>query len=112
MAYSGRERRQRQEVLTQNSEYHLRGDTCVAVRCPRTGRLKTEHQAVGSHVLGQVEFAADGSWALQVGRRPEAGTRLFFSSQLVTSLVMFVTRAGEYTLTEVSPTSRRAPKPA
>lgn len=92
MAYLGHERRRQQVIITTNTEYHMDGRVCVAVRDNRTGQMHRTHQAIGSAMLGQVLFQPDGSWHLNVGAAVGVGQRLFFASQLVTTPVRAVTR--------------------
>src|SRR5438128_1564492 len=94
MTYLGQERRRRQVVITSNTEYHLEGHVCVAVRDNRTGQLRRQHEALGCEMVGQVQVQSDGSWQLHVGGTIGVGQRLFFSSHLVTSPVRAVSRPG------------------
>ena len=96
MSYTGRERRTRQIIITENTEYHLKGCTCVAVRDYHTGQLQKNHQALGKEVVGHVRFDKDGSWQLCVGHHVGVGQRVFFTSQLLTSPVRAVRRSSAH----------------
>lgn len=67
-------------MITDNSEYHVRDDTCVAVR-QRDGDWNKDHNAVGKPLLGVLNEY--GAWLT----RPEAGSRLYFAGDLLTSRV-------------------------
>ncbi len=61
MSYEGTERRQHRLVVTRNTEYHLKGDVCVAVRDRGTKRWCEGHLAVARRVEGGVRFYDNGA---------------------------------------------------
>ena len=52
MAAEGQVDVRRQILVTQNTEYLLRGNTCIAVRDHQTGERDRTHVAIGSQLLG------------------------------------------------------------
>jgi hypothetical protein len=79
--YLGPERRRHVVFHTQNTEYHCRGELCVAVRDPHTGEFIDGHPAIGRRLSGAIRFAPNGEVAKFVlpGEPPDLGDRLFFS---------------------------------
>lgn len=79
--FSGPERRHHLVFRTQNTEYHLRDRTCVAVRNPRTGEFIDHHPALGRKLSGAIRFAPTGEVSKFVlpGEAPDVGDVLFFS---------------------------------
>ena len=61
MQYEGTERRQHRLVVTRNTEYHLKGDVCVAVRDRTSKRWSEGHLAVSKRVEGGVRFYDNGA---------------------------------------------------
>jgi hypothetical protein len=61
MNYEGSERRQHRLILTRNTEYHLKGEICVAVRDRSTKRWAEGHLAVSKRVEGGVRFYDNGA---------------------------------------------------
>lgn len=92
-SYSGQERRQHRVYVTRNTEYHLRGATCVAVRDRKTGRFLQSHLAVQRTLSGGVKYQANGT-AIPSGE-PAVGEALYFANEgreLVTSLCSSIER--------------------
>lgn len=81
-AFSGQERRRHVLFRTRNTEYHLRGDRCVAVYDPKTGKFIEDHPAIGRKYCGALRFDSSGgiSTFVQPGEQPEVGDVLFFSA--------------------------------
>lgn len=69
--------------VTANTEYHLQGDRCVAVR--RDGHLIEDHQALGATLIGCIGVRATGGYYATRGTEPQEGDRLCFSGDLLTS---------------------------
>ena len=93
-AYSGQERRQHRVYVTRNTEYHLRGETCVAVRDRKTGRFLASHLAMQRTLSGGVRYFANGS-AVPSFEPPQIGEALYFGEggrELVTSLCSSIER--------------------
>ncbi len=56
-SYPGPERRVHRMYVTRNTEYHFRGEVCVAVRDRKTGRWLDSHLAVNRRLTGGVRFS-------------------------------------------------------
>ena len=94
MAYVGNERRVHKIFVTRNTEYHVRKDTCVAVRDRRTGEWMRAHLALRSRVSGALRFTPAGGIQPNLGS-PRVGDSLFFQAtgrDLVTSTIISVER--------------------
>lgn len=92
--YVGPERRLHRVLVTKNTEYHLRGDLCVAVKDRNSAVWLEGHLAVGHELKGGVRVSAQGS-AGPGGDQPALGDALYFSDgrrQLVTSVLCAVER--------------------
>jgi hypothetical protein len=88
------ERRIHKVFVTRNTEYHVRRDTCVAVRDRRSGEWLRAHLAKGHVVHGSLRFHPTGGIQPRVDG-PEIGDSLFFHADgrdLVTSAVLSVER--------------------
>ncbi len=68
---------------TANTEYHLRGALCVAIRDRRTGEWLTEHDALGAEVTCMLARVG-GQWRRHV-LSPRTGSALWFSKVQVTT---------------------------
>jgi hypothetical protein len=80
--------------VTRNTEYHFRGQTCVAVRDRKSGRFLEAHSAVRRTLSGGVKYQGNGT-AIPSGAPPQVGEALYFGSQgreLVTSLCSSIER--------------------
>ncbi len=95
MSYQGPERRVHQIFVTDNTEYHMRGDICVAVRDGKTGQWIEGHTAIGCRLEGGL--GRQGGGFLPHKGRPELGDRLAFESDLLTSPLRYVRRPGAET---------------
>lgn len=94
MRYAGRERRIHRVFVTRNTEYHVRRDTCVAVRDRRTGDWIAGHLALNSRVSGGLRFTDNGGIRPNEGT-PNLGESLFFVTDgrdLVTSPIVAIER--------------------
>lgn len=94
--HSGHERRQHRMYVTRNTEYHFRGQTCVAVRDRKTGRFLHSHLAIQRTLSGGVKYQSNGS-AVPSCAPPLVGEALYFSEDddgrdLVTSLCSSIER--------------------
>ena len=92
--YEGRERRQHRVYVTRNTEYHFRGETCVAVRDRKSGRFLQSHLAVQRTLSGGVKYQANGT-AIPSCAPPRVGEALYFGAdgrELVTSLCSSIER--------------------
>jgi hypothetical protein len=69
-------------LITRNTEYHLRGKECVAVRV--AGAWDHQHRAVGTKLEGALGFA-EGTGYRATTDEPAVGDRLCFSGDLMTS---------------------------
>jgi hypothetical protein len=92
--YEGRDRRQHRVYVTRNTEYHFRGQTCVAVRDRKTGRFLHSHLAVQRTLSGGVKYQSNGT-AVPSCAPPLVGEALYFGDdgrELVTSLCSSIER--------------------
>jgi hypothetical protein len=80
--------------VTRNTEYHFRGDHCVAVRDRRTGRWLDAHLAVSRKLAGGVRFHENGT-AIPSCEPPRVGEALYFDEdgrELITSALSAIER--------------------
>ena len=92
------ERRRHKQYTTRNSEYHLRGQLCVGVRNRSTGIWITEHEALGTRLLGSLARTAHGFALAPTG---EIGSALWFNSNgfdVVTGVVREMNRPHRSTI--------------
>ena len=92
--YRGNERRQHRMYVTRNTEYHFRGQTCVAVRDRKTGQFLASHLAVERRLSGAVKYQRNGT-AIPSDAPPQVGEALYFADggrELVTSLCSSIER--------------------
>jgi hypothetical protein len=93
--YPGHERRLHRMYVTRNTEYHFRGQTCVAVRDRKTGRFLHSHLAIQRTLSGGVKYQSNGS-AVPSCAPPQVGEALYFAEEegrdLVTSLCSSIQR--------------------
>lgn len=88
------ERRQHRMYVTRNTEYHFRGQTCVAVRDRKTGRFLKSHLAMARTLSGGVKYQSNGT-AVPSCAPPQVGEALYFGEEgreLVTSLCSSIER--------------------
>ena len=93
-SYTGPERRQHRMYVTRNTEYHFRGQTCIAVRDRKSGRFLQSHLAVQRKLSGGVKYQENGT-AIPSDAPPQVGEALYFGSdgrELVTSLCSSIER--------------------
>ncbi|MDF3069477.1 MAG: hypothetical protein K0R38_5078 [Polyangiaceae bacterium] len=87
--YAGPERRKNRVFVTKNTEYHFRGEHCVAVRDRRSKKWLPSHLAIGRRLSGGVHFHKNGA-AVPVCDVPAVGEALYFADdgrELITSAV-------------------------
>jgi hypothetical protein len=92
--YRGPDRRVHRTYVTRNTEYHLRGDVCVAVRDRRTGHWLPSHLAIHRRLAGGVRVHGNGT-AVPSFAEPCVGDALYFDGderELVTSLLASIER--------------------
>ena len=79
--YGGPERRRYHVLVTQNSEYHCKDKTCIAVLDRKTGKFQPRHPALGRRMSGGIRFTQDGSIGsfTKPGEWPHPGQRVLFS---------------------------------
>lgn len=80
------ERRRHRRFITRNTEYHLRDEACVAVRCRNTGAWISDHPALGTLLAGGLKQTPFG----YARGEAEEGTCLWFDAggvDVVTSRV-------------------------
>lgn len=94
MDYSGPDRRVHRVFVTRNTEYHVRKNTCVAVRDRETGEWSCQHLAVAQSIGGSIRFHEGGGITATPGL-PRVGESMYFEAEgrdLVTSSVVSVER--------------------
>ena len=91
MTYHGPERRRHRVYITRNTEYHIRDNRCVAVRDPRTGEWKSDHDALGKEIAGGLAIGQSGSLSVHLGE-PKIGDQIFFTNDLATTVVTAINR--------------------
>lgn len=109
-SYRGPDRRVHRLYVTRNTEYHFRGEVCVAVRDRRTGQWLDAHLAVQRKLAGGVKFHANGV-AVPSCAAPRVGEALYFDEEgreLITSLLSSIERPAKQV---VDAYSRRAAVP-
>jgi hypothetical protein len=92
--YSGRERRRHRTFVTRNTEYHCRGDVCIAVRDRRSDTWLPSHLALHRRITGGVRVLANGT-AIPSCEPPRVGEALYFAEggrELITSVLCGVER--------------------
>jgi len=92
--YRGPERRVHRMYVTRNTEYHFRGEHCVAVRDRRTGTWLDSHLAVQRRLAGGVRFFDNGT-AIPSCEPPRVGEALYFDDEgreLITSALSAIER--------------------
>ncbi len=104
--YQGPDRRVHRMYVTRNTEYHFRGEVCVAVRDRKTGRWLDSHLAVNRRLTGGVKFHTNGA-AVPSCAPPRPGEALYFGDEgreLITSLLSSVERPVKSIVREYPPT--------
>jgi hypothetical protein len=99
-SYRGPERRKNRVFVTKNTEYHFRGDLCVAVRDRRSSKWLPSHLAIGRRLSGGVHFHRNGT-AVPVFEGPTLGEALYFADdgrELITSAVCGLERPSRESL--------------
>lgn len=94
MGYGGPERRIHRVFVTKNTEYHVRRQTCVAVRDRDSGTFLPVHFALNRPVSGSIRFFETGGLAAAPAL-PRVGESMYFEHagrDLVTSAVVSVER--------------------
>lgn len=102
MPYEGLERRIHKVFVTRNTEYHVKGSTCVGVRDRETGAWLRGHFAVERPVIGSIKFWGSGAMDANPGL-PRVGESMYFEDvgrDLVTSCVVSVERPRPEVLAE------------
>ena len=94
MEYQGPDRRIHRVFVTRNTEYHVRKNTCVAVRDRDSGTWVRTHFAIDRPVVGAIKFFDSGAMTASPGL-PRVGESMYFEDvgrDLVTSAVVSVER--------------------
>lgn len=102
MPYEGPERRIHKVFVTRNTEYHVRAQTCVAVRDRETGAWLRTHFAVDRPVIGAIRYDGSGTMRAAPGL-PEVGESMYFEDlgrDLLTSSVIAVERPARELVSE------------
>ncbi|MCB9593418.1 MAG: hypothetical protein H6719_11860 [Sandaracinaceae bacterium] len=100
MGFKGKDRRIHKVFVTRNTEYHVRRDTCVAVKDRRSGEWLRSHLALKNKVHGGIRFSRNGGIVPNTGA-PRVGESLFFHAagrDLVTSPILSVERPRQNTV--------------
>ncbi|HVW24296.1 MAG TPA: hypothetical protein VHC69_02955 [Polyangiaceae bacterium] len=98
--YRGQERRRRVMYVTRNTEYHFKGERCVAVRERATGSWLLTHPALNRPLSGSVRFNRDRE-AYPSLEAPRVGEGLLFASEgpdVVTSNLEAIARPEKATV--------------
>lgn len=93
-AYLGPERRRHSVYVTRNTEYHFRGDRCIAVRDRRSRKWLSEHLALSRRLSGGIRITVDGL-CVPTLNAPAVGEALYFGDdgrELITSALAEVGR--------------------
>lgn len=109
-SYAGPERRKNRVFVTKNTEYHFRGDRCVAVRDRQSSKWLPSHLAIGRRLSGGVHFPRNGG-AVPVLDLPSVGQALYFADdgrELITSAVCGLERPGRDALGNYNKTTLEA----
>jgi hypothetical protein len=96
--YRGPERRVHRMYVTRNTEYHFRGEQCVAVRDRRTGKWLEAHLAIDRKLAGGVRFFENGT-AVPSCASPQVGEALYFDEdgrELITSVLSSIERPAKH----------------
>ena len=104
MTYEGRDRRIHRVFVTRNTEYHVRKETCVAVRDRDSGRWLERHFALNLPIAGAIRFEEGGGLLASSGA-PAIGESMYFEAQgrdLVTSSVVSIERPRAETVAHYS----------
>lgn len=99
-SYAGPDRRKNRVFLTKNTEYHFRGELCVAVRDRQSAKWLPSHLAIGRRLSGGVHFHKNGT-AVPVFDLPSPGEALYFADdgrELITSAVCDLQRPSRESL--------------
>lgn len=94
MAKSVKERRAHRMYVTHNSEYHFRGQRCVAVRDRQRGQWLLAHGALDRQLTGAVRVNGD-QLPYPTLESPCVGDALFFGADgpdLITSPIVTIER--------------------
>jgi hypothetical protein len=105
MPYEGPERRIHKVFVTRNTEYHIKGSTCVGVRDRESGEWLRSHFAVERAVVGAIKFFDSGAMSASPGL-PRVGESMYFEDlgrDLVTSCVVSVERPRPEIVAEYAP---------
>jgi hypothetical protein len=92
--YEGRDRRHHRMYVTRNTEYHFRGETCVAVRDRKSGRFLLSHLAIHRKLSCGVRFQRNGT-VVPSCAPPRIGEALYFGEdgrELLTSSLSSIER--------------------
>jgi hypothetical protein len=106
--YRGPDRRLHRMFVTRNTEYHFRGDLCVAVRDRRTGTWLDSHLAIDRRLGGAVRFQQNGT-AIPSTEPPKVGEALYFDDddedgrELITSLLSSIERPAREVVARYAP---------
>jgi hypothetical protein len=109
-SYTGPERRKNRVFVTKNTEYHFRGDRCVAVRDRRSSKWLPSHLAIGRRLSGGVHFHKNGA-AVPVCDAPSVGEALYFADdgrELITSAVCGLERPNREVIRDYGKTAIEA----
>ncbi|PKN39943.1 MAG: hypothetical protein CVU63_13455 [Deltaproteobacteria bacterium HGW-Deltaproteobacteria-20] len=89
--YAGPERRIHKVYVTRNTEYHVRGGVCVAVKPRQDAGWTAEHGAVKMKLEGHVKLGT----LLPMPGPPKIGFRMYFArgeEDILTSPVVAIVR--------------------
>ena len=80
-SYRGPERRRNHVLVTQNREYHVHDDRCVAVRDRKTHQFVPDHPALGKQLTGGMKTRDGDILGVSPPDSLEPGERICFSAR-------------------------------
>jgi hypothetical protein len=92
MIHAATERRIHKVLFTRNTQYHMRGSHCVAVR-KGAESLTVNHGAVGKELEGSFGYSTTEGFRLGSPGKPISGQRLLFTGDILTSALVKVERS-------------------
>ena len=101
--YTGPERRIHKVYVTHNTEYHVRGHECIAVKQRQAKDWSTDHGAINMKLEGHVKVGT----LLPLPGAPKIGFRMYFAKgpeDVLTSPVIAIVRPPKKIVEEYPPT--------
>jgi len=83
--------------VTENSEYHLCEETCIAVRDLETHKWLQKHVALGQKIVGGIARSIKGGLVPHLGN-PNVGEQVCFSENVLTSCLQDIRKPSPTTV--------------